>query len=100
MSRLPSRFWGPPPQWALIPLVAVGLVLAGVAVRQSNEADEPVAVTALKPVSPQTPDGAPDEAPVDSGSPAADGARGMPIEVRYGVPSPRTARLWAEPRPG
>jgi glycerol-3-phosphate dehydrogenase (NAD(P)+) len=30
---------------------------------------------------------------------AAEVAAGMPIEVRYGVPSPRTARLWAEPLP-
>ncbi len=99
MSRLPSGFWGPPPQWALIPLVAVGVVLWGVAARRSKEGDEPVAVTVLKPVALETPDTSLVEATIDHGSPAADGPVGMPIEVRYGVPSPRTARLWSEPRP-
>jgi hypothetical protein len=76
-------------------LVAVGVVLGGVAARQSKEGDDPVAVTALKPVVLESPV----EATVDNGSPAADVPVGMPIEVRYGVPSPRTLRLWSEPRP-
>lgn len=95
MARLPSSFWGPPPQWALIPLVAVGVVLGALAFRLSEEGDGPVAVTALKPLEPAV-----DDRVVGSGLPAAEGAAGMPIEVRYGVPSPRTARLWSEPRPG
>lgn len=95
MARLPSSFWGPPPQWALIPLVAVGVVLGALAYRLPEEGDGPVAVTALKPLGPALGDRA-----VGSGLPAAEGAAGMPIEVRYGVPSPRTARLWSEPRPG
>ena len=94
MARLSSSFWGPPPQWALIPLVAVGLVLAAVAFRQPKEGDGPVAVTALKPLEPEA-----DARAQGSGSPAGEVAAGMPIEVRYGVPSPRTARLWSEPRP-
>lgn len=94
MARLSSSFWGPPPQWALIPLVAVGLVLAAVAFRQPKEGDGPVAVTALKPLEPEA-----DARAQGSGLPAAEVAAGMPIEVRYGVPSPRTARLWSEPRP-
>ena len=95
MARLPSSFWGPPPQWALIPLVAVGVVLGALAFRLPEEGDGPVAVTALKPLEPSV-----DDRAVGSGLPAAEGAAGMPIEVRYGVPSPRTARLWSEPRPG
>ncbi len=94
MSPLPSGFWGPPPQWALIPLVAVGMVLGALAFRQPEDGDGPVAVTALKPIEPEA-----DDRVGGGGSPAAAGAAGMPIEVRYGVPSPRTARLWAEPRP-
>lgn len=70
MARLPSSFWGPPPQWALIPLVAVGAVLGALAFRLPEEGNGPVAVTALKP-----------------------------LEVRYGVPSPQTAGLWPEPLP-
>lgn len=99
MSGLPSGFWGPPPHWALIPLVAVGLVLGGVAARQSREGNEPVAVTVMKPVAPDSPDASLVEAIAGNGSPAADGPVKMPIEVRYGVPSPRTVRLWSEPRP-
>jgi hypothetical protein len=95
MARLPSSFWGPPPQWALIPLVAVGVVLGALAFRLPEEGDGPVAVTALKPL-----EAAVDDRAVGSGLPAAEGAAGMPMEVRYGVPSPRTARLWSEPRPG
>ena len=95
MARLPSSFWGPPPQWALIPLVAVGVVLGAVAFRQPKEGGGPVAVTALKPLEPETADRA-----GGSGLPAAEVAAGMPIVVRYGGPSPRTARLWAEPLPG
>ena len=94
MARLPSSFWGPPPQWALIPLVAVGVVLGAVAFRHPKDGDGPVAVTALKPLETEA-----DDRGVGGGSPAAEGAAGMPIEVRYGVPSPRTARLWAEPLP-
>jgi hypothetical protein len=75
--------------------VAVGVVLGALAFRLPEEGDGPVAVTALKPLEP-----AMDDRAVDSGLPAAEGATGMPIEVRYGVPSPRTARLWSEPRPG
>ena len=95
MSRFPSGFWGPSPRWAIVPLLGVGLVLAGVAVRRSGEAEEAVAVTALKPVV-TAEDG---EETVGSRSPVGESVSGMPIEVRYGVPSPRTARLWAEPRP-
>ena len=99
MFRFPSGFWGPPPHWALIPLVAVSVVLGGVAARQSKEGDDPVAVTVLKPVAPETPDASLVESTVDNGSPAAEGPVRMPIEVRYGVPSPRTVRLWSAPRP-
>ena len=86
MSQYPVGFWGPRPRWAIIPLAVLGGVLGWVAVRQSAEVDEPVAVTALKPV------------PGDGISSGA-GAEGLPIEVRYGVPSPPTARLWLEPSP-
>lgn len=94
MARLPSSFWGPPPQWALIPLVAVGAVLGALAFRLPEEGDGPVAVTAMKPLEP-----AAYERAVGSGLPADAVAAGMPIEVRYGVPSPRTAGLWLEPLP-
>lgn len=96
MARLPSGFWGPPFRWAVIPLAVVGMVLGWVAFRQSKEGDQSVAVTALKPVGP-----AGDEEAEQTGkTPPSGDAVGIPIEVRYGVPSPRTARLWAEPRPG
>ena len=90
MSRLPVGFWGPRPRWAIIPLAALGVVLGSVAARQSAEVDRPVAVTALKPVP-----GDKESDGISSGV----GAEGLPIEVRYGVPSPRTARLWLEPAP-
>ncbi len=94
MARLSSSFWGPPPQWALIPLVAVGVVLGALASRLPEEGNRPVAVTALKPLEPEA-----DARAVGSESPVAEAAAGMPIEVRYGVPSPRTAGLWSEPLP-
>ena len=90
MSRLPVGFWGPRPRWAIIPLAALGVVLGSVAARQSAEVDRPVAVTALKPV-PGDKEG--------DGISSGPGKRGLPIEVRYGVPSPPTARLWLEPSP-
>ena len=90
MSQFPVGFWGPRPRWAIIPLAALGVVLGWVAVRQSAEVDEPVAVTALKPV--------PGDKEGDGISSGAGEGR-LPIEVRYGVPSPRTARLWLEPSP-
>lgn len=97
MSRFSAGFLGPQPRWAILPLVAVGAILGWVAARQTADGDGPQPVTALKPI------------PVDVEETAAreeHDARGvavagpaMPIEVRYGVPSPRTARLWSEPRP-
>jgi hypothetical protein len=75
--------------------VAVGGVLGALAFRLPEEGDGPVAVTALRPLEP-----AADDRAVARGLPAAEVAAGMPIEVRYGVPSPRTARLWSEPLPG
>jgi len=82
MARFPSGFWGPRPQWALLPV----LVVAGIVV---SVARGPVVVTARRPVDTDapmdvSPRGAGDSSPAE-----------MPIEVRYGVPSLRTAGLWS-----
>jgi hypothetical protein len=82
MARFPSGFWGPRPQWALLPV----LVMAGIVV---SVARGPVVVTARRPIDTDAPA---DLSPKEAGdSSPAD----MPIEVRYGVPSPRTAGLWS-----
>lgn len=96
MSRRPSSFRRNPFRWAAIPLFVASVMLGWVALRPSNEGDGPVAVTALKPIAAA----GDDEEESGSGSPVAGAAEELPIEVRYGVPSPRTARLWSEPRPG
>ena len=94
MARIPGGFWGPRPRWALIPLAAVGVTLGWVALRQAADVAGPLPVTVLKPI---PADDGRDEA-LESVPPVGEPVA-MPIEVRYGVPSPRTARLWPEPLP-
>ncbi len=89
MARFPSGFWGPRPRWALIPLLAVAGFVAAIAPDRASTG--PVAVTVLKPAS--------GDAALDL-SDAGEIPAVMPIEVRYGVPSPQTAWLWTERRPG
>lgn len=97
MSRIPAVFWGPPFRWALIPVAAAGAAVAAIVLDQGlgDVLDPPVAVTALKPHSVD------DLVVPFSGTGevrgVVDGER-MPIEVRYGVPSPATAFLWTERR--
>lgn len=95
MVHFPSGFWGPRPRWAIAPLVVVMAVLGWVVSRPDADGPGPLAVTALKPLPPGSVTEAGDEATSMAGR-----IGGMPIEVRYGVPSPRTARYWAEPMPG
>ena len=50
MSRFRAGFWGPRPRWALIPVAAIGAVVAAVILRDPGPdgmLDGPVMVTAL-----------------------------------------------------
>jgi|GEM_PF-1495804 hypothetical protein len=94
MSRIPAVFFGPPLRWALIPSAAVGAVVAAVLLNQQpgEVLAPPVKVTALKPSSADDLD-APS---VPQGLEAVTDRERMPMEVRYGVPSPATAFLWVD----
>lgn len=95
MFRNPAVFWGPPFRWAIIPVAAVGAVVAAVLVDHGpgDDVDPPVAVTALKPLSADDPGATMSVAPDSEG--VVEGER-MPIEVRYGVPSSATVFLWTD----
>ena len=118
MSRFRAGFWGPRPRWALIPVAAIGAVVAAVILRDPGPdgmLDGPVMVTALKPASlvdsPASLVASPASLVASPASLVAsdDDASGdrlaaaevetptdLPIEVRYGVPSSRTAKLWQD----
>ena len=98
MGRFTGGFWGPRPRWALVPLAAVGTILGWVALQQTADVGGPQPITVLKPIAAGDENGDQAGKAPPPGTTAPPGP--MPIEVRYGVPSPRTARLWSEPLPG
>jgi len=89
MARFPRGFWGPKPVWAVAPLAVVTLLVAWLV--GGTPANGPVAVTALKPVVATISEAGSGEGDDSEHVPE------MPIEVRYGVPAPRSIGLWSPP---
>ena len=81
MTAYRGHAWGPHPKHALLPLVLVLGVVGWVAYKNPEPVQSSTAtkVTAMKPV--------------EGGEVAA---KGLPIEVRYGVPTGQTVHLWPE----
>ena len=87
MAGFPHGFWGPKPQWALLPVAAVAGGLFWLAWQQDQEEGGALAVTASRPLSP---DG--DTTPAEPAAGVGNGS--LPMEVRYGVPTIGTAKQW------
>lgn len=77
--------WGPPAVYAVIPVAAV-LFGSWIAVATIGAGPEAGTTTVLKPL--------PDGSFVEPGSAADAFDAANAIEVRYGVPTPRTVHLW------
>lgn len=83
MSNAPwnNAHWGPQPKYAILPVAAV-LLGSWIAVGSVPPVEQ---VTVMKPL----PDGA-----VAAGANPVSADGDIAIEVRYGVPTPRTIHLW------